>query len=245
MEQPLSTGWLISWKRSEPSTESKVQNTQNTEVSGVEVPEKAQEQRKKTTVSTGQTGVTDAESARWVAGLQLKKCAYEQVSAITEKIKDMLDPTSGMTDAQKSSYDRKVMNKVYSGKKLSAEEMRYIKIHYPALYPYVERVQIQRQALEERIKHCHSKEEVQDVYSEAMFHISDDDPAKQMLYAAYDDVLKEFKKTSDYQELPETKEDAEKKKQTKKVRLPNRQTKQMIYRKIGKMLSCRKVPVYP
>ena len=40
---------------------------------------------------------------------------------------------------------------------------------------------------------------------------------KQMLYAAYDDVLKEFKKTSDYQELPETKEDAEKKKQTKKV----------------------------
>ena len=157
--------------------------------------------KKKTTVSTGQTGVTDAESAKWVAGLQLKKCAYEQVSAITEKIKDMLDPTSGMTDAQKSSYDRKVMNKVYSGKKLSAEEMRYIKIHYP----------------EERIKHCHSKEEVQDVYSEAMFHISDDDPAKQMLYAAYDDVLKEFKKTSDYQELPETKEDAEKKKQTKKV----------------------------
>ena len=166
--------------------ENKAQNTQNTEVSGVE----STGTKKKTSVCTGQTGVTDAESARWVAGLQLKKCAYEQVSAITEKIKDMLDPTSGMTDAQKSSYDRKVMNKVYSGKKLSAEEMRYIKIHYPALYPYVERVQIQRQALEERIKHCHSKEEVQDVYSEAMFHISDDDPAKQMLYAAYDDVLK-------------------------------------------------------
>ena len=177
-------------------TENKAQNTQNTEVSGVESTGESAGTKKKTTVSTGQTGVTDAESARWVAGLQLKKCAYEQVSAITEKIKDMLDPTSGMTDAQKSSYDRKVMNKVYSGKKLSAEEMRYIKIHYPALYPYVERVQIQRQALEERIKHCHSK---------------------QMLYASYDDVLKEFKKTSDYQELPETKEDAEKKKQTKKV----------------------------
>lgn len=86
---------------------------------------------------------------------------------------------------------------------------------------------------------------MQDVYSEAMFHISDDDPAKQMLYAAYDDVLKEFKKTSDYQELPETKEDAEKKKQTKKVSSAEPATKQMIYRKIGKMLSCRKVPVYP
>ena len=136
-------------------TENKAQNTQNTEASGVESTGESAGTKKKTTVSTGQTGVTDAESAKWVAGLQLKKCAYEQVSAITEKIKDMLDPTSGMTDAQKSSYDRKVMNKVYSGKKLSAEEMRYIKIHYPALYPYVERVQIQRQALEERIKHCH------------------------------------------------------------------------------------------
>ena len=170
--------------------------------------------KKKTSVCTGQTGVTDAESARWVAGLQLKKCAYEQVSAITEKIKDMLDPTSGMTDAQKSSYDRKVMNKVYSGKKLSAEEMRYIKIHYPALYPYVERVQIQRQALEERIKHCHSKEGTE-TFSEAMFHISDDDPAKQMLYAAYDDVLKEFKKTSDYQELPKQRKMPKRKNGTK------------------------------
>ena len=150
--------------QTENKPQNKAQNTQNTEASGVEITGESAGTKKKTTVSTGQTGVTDAESARWVAGLQLKKCAYEQVSAITEKIKDMLDPTSGMTDAQKSSYDRKVMNKVYSGKKLSAEDMRYI-----------------------------------------------------MLYAAYDDVLKEFKKTSDYQELPETKEDAEKKKQTKKV----------------------------
>ena len=115
--------------------ESKVQNTQNTEMSGVESTGESTGTKKKASVVTGKTTVTDVESARWVAGLQLKKCAYEQVSAITEKIKDMLDPTSGMTDAQKSSYDRKVMNKVYSGKKLSAEEMRYIKIHYPALYP--------------------------------------------------------------------------------------------------------------
>ena len=76
--------------------ENKAQNTQNTEVSGVESTGESAGTKKKTTVSTGQTGVTDAESARWVAGLQLKKCAYEQVSAIIEKIKDMLDPTSGM-----------------------------------------------------------------------------------------------------------------------------------------------------
>lgn len=49
-------------------TENKAQNTQNTEVSGVE----STGTKKKTSVCTGQTGVTDAESARWVAGLQLK-----------------------------------------------------------------------------------------------------------------------------------------------------------------------------
>ena len=58
----------------------KAQNTQNTEVSGVESTEESAGTKKKTTVSTGQTGVTDAESARWVAGLQLKKCALYQNS---------------------------------------------------------------------------------------------------------------------------------------------------------------------
>ena len=51
-------------------TENKAQNTQNTEVSGVESTGESAGTKKKTTVSTGQTGVTDAESARWVAGLQ-------------------------------------------------------------------------------------------------------------------------------------------------------------------------------
>lgn len=169
----------------------------------------------KISIAIGQKDSTDAENAKWIAGLQVKKYAYEQVNDITEKIKDMLDPVSGMTDEQKSAYDRKVMNKVYSGKKLTSEELRYIKIHYPAMYIYVQRVQIQRQALEERMKHCHSKQEVQSVYSDAMLHISDKDPAKMLLCAAYDDVLKEFKKTSEYEELPEKEEESKKKKQDK------------------------------
>lgn len=160
---------------------------------------------------------TDAENARLVAGLQVKKFAYEYVYEMTERIKEMLDPTAGMSEAEKNAYDRKVMNKVYSGKELTAEELRYIKIHYPALYPQVMRVQIQRKAFEERIKHCHSKEEVQEAYAEAMFHVGENDPARQMLYAAYDDVLKAYQKTSEYEELPEIKEDAEEQKRQKKL----------------------------
>ena len=74
----------------------KAQNTQNTEVSGVESTEESAGTKKKTTVSTGQTGVTDAESARWVAGLQLKKCAYEQVSALSSSTMPFGSMPSGM-----------------------------------------------------------------------------------------------------------------------------------------------------
>ena len=85
----------------------------------------------------------------------------------------MLDPTSGMTDAQKSSYDRKVMNKVYSGKKLSAEEMRYIKIHYPGIVSVcgagADSAAGTGGANQSTVI---QKKEVQDVTVNAMFHIS-------------------------------------------------------------------------
>lgn len=58
--------------QTENKAQNKAQNTQNTEASGVESTGESAGTKKKTTVSTGQTGVTDAESAKWVAGLQLK-----------------------------------------------------------------------------------------------------------------------------------------------------------------------------
>ncbi len=152
---------------------------------------------------------TDAESAKAVAGLQLQQYAYQCAQEITERIKELMDPTSGMSEAEKEEYDRTVMAKVYSGKELTPEELRYIRINYPALYPQVLRVQIQRKAFEERIKNCHSKHEVEEVYQEAMMRVSEDDPMREVLYAAYTDVYKEFKETDDYQELPEKTEEEE------------------------------------
>lgn len=154
-------------------------------------------------------GYTDAESAKAVAGLQLQQYAYQCAQEITEKIKELMDPTSGMSDAEKEKYDKTVMAKVYSGKELTPEELRYIRINYPALYPQVLRVQIQRKAFEERVKNCRSKQEVEEVYQEAMMRVSEDDPMREVLYAAYTDVYKEFKETDDYQELPEKTEEEE------------------------------------
>lgn len=169
-------------------------------------------------VTTNFTGVsiqnkkyTDAESARTVAGLQLQQYAYSCAEQITEKIKELMDPTAGMSDAEKKRYDQEVMAKVYAGKELTPEELRYIRMNYPALYPQVLRVQIQRKAFEERIKNCRSKQEVEDVFNEAMMRVSQDDPMCTVLYAAYTDVYEEFKETDAYEELPEKTEEEENK----------------------------------
>ena len=134
---------------------------------------------------------------------------------ISEQLKSIFDPTNGMTDEQKEKYRRKIMAKIESGKKLTAEEMRYIQINMPELYPHVVRIQIQRKSLEEKLKHCESKEEAQKVYDQAVSNISEKDPMAKELYAAYDDAMKEYKKSDGYAALPATEEEAEEKKGNK------------------------------
>ena len=65
-------------------------------------------------------------------------------------------------------------------------------------------------ALESGLAHSTSKEEAQSVYLDALTHISEEDPMKEYIIAAYDDAMKEFQKSDQYQSLPETKEDAAK-----------------------------------
>lgn len=67
-----------------------------------------------------------------------------------------------------------------------------------------------RGSLESGLAHSTSKEEAQSVYLDALNHISEDDLMKEYIIAAYDDAMKEFQKSDQYQSLPETKEDAAK-----------------------------------
>lgn len=132
----------------------------------------------------------------------------EQVYAeFRDKMKDILDPTSGMSDEEKARYDEKINQKIKNGEKLSDTEMRYIKIKSPYMYGMISRVQMQRQALEDKLKNCRSKEEVEESYNTAMMQVDKDDPAREPLCAAYDNVTKEFKKSSEYKSLPQKSED--------------------------------------
>lgn len=127
--------------------------------------------------------------------------------SITQNISELLSPACGMTEEEKASYFAKIMAKLKSGKKLTAEEMRFLQAENPILYQQAARIQTMRDSLETRLKHCSSKEEAATIYTDAMSSIAKDDPMKEYIVAAYDDVYQEFRKTDEYQALPETEED--------------------------------------
>lgn len=132
--------------------------------------------------------------------------------SITENISELLSPACGMTDEEKESYLAKIMAKLKSGKKLSSEEMRFLQAENPDLYQQIARVQSMRDSLETRLKNSTSKENAQTIYVSSMSMISDKDPMKEYLVAAYDDAMKEYKESDEYKALPDTEEDAKKRK---------------------------------
>lgn len=136
--------------------------------------------------------------------------AYDSFS-ITENISELLSPACGMTEEEKEAYLSKIMAKLKSGKKLTAEEMRFLQAENPVLYQQAARVQAMRDSLETRLSHATSKENAVSIYSDAVSHIGENDPMKEYIVAAYDDAMKEFRKTDTYQQLPQTEKDAREK----------------------------------
>ena len=135
-----------------------------------------------------------------------------------EAVVDILDPTSDMTDEERTAYYNRIMAKLKSGKKLTQEELNFLKVHYPDMYLKAMRVLHSRERLKTQLKQCRSKEEVSDVVSQTIGGIADDDPDKEYLVAAYNEVVKEFKKTSDYTRLPDTEKERLEKENKKKGR---------------------------
>ena len=74
------------------------------------------------------------------------------------------------------------------------------------------RVKYKKQAVENQLKNCKSKEEVQEVIDCAIGGIGKDDPDKEYLIAGIREIEKEFKKSEYYKRLPEKKEESERKK---------------------------------
>ena len=131
--------------------------------------------------------------------------------ALKDAVDSIFDPTTGMSDEEKKKFIDKLYKKIKSGKKLSADEMQYLRMNDPVTYAKMAKVQIQRKALESRLKQAKSKEEALEIYTSAKSRISDDDPAREELNAAYDDAYGEFKKSEQYKKLPATEKEAKEK----------------------------------
>ena len=119
-------------------------------------------------------------------------------------IENIMDPTSGMDEAARKNYESKIEQKLKTGKKLTSEELDYLRIHNPELYRTAMRVELSRKALREQLKNCHSKEEVQQVVSLQMERLSamKKEPDKQYMAAMINHEVETFKKSSDYARLP-------------------------------------------
>ncbi|MDO4167684.1 MAG: hypothetical protein Q4D32_09800 [Eubacteriales bacterium] len=151
---------------------------------------------------------------------QLKSAGEIEKEILTH----LLDPTDGMDDEARKEYEQRLMAKLKSGKRLTSEEMNYLRIHNPSLYEIAVRVERARQALRERLKACKSKEEVQQVVAGQMEVVKAmdkaGDPAAEYMAAMVQYEVKTFHESSQYARLPETREEAAKKKKSMKEKDP-------------------------
>lgn len=131
---------------------------------------------------------------------------------LAEYILDKASGTEDMTEEDRAKMDAKIMAKLESGKKLSQEELNYLMKTNPIMYAHAMRVQRMAEAVEEQLKHARSKEEADRIISAATTCISKNDPDRQYIFAAVNRIATEFHKSGAYEKLPNTMEDADKKK---------------------------------
>lgn len=130
--------------------------------------------------------------------------------------KNLLDSTNGMDEEQQKKYERKIIAKLESGKRLTPKEMNFLRVHNPHMYEVAQRVEMARQALRERLKRCKSKEEVQQEISIQMEIVKTmeqaGDPDTKYMAAMVDHESKTFRESEQYSKLPQTTEEARHKK---------------------------------
>lgn len=141
-----------------------------------------------------------------------------KITTSEELAKYILDSTigvEGLSEEEKSKKDAQIMAKLKAGQKLTEKELLYLKKTNPIMYAHAMRVQIMAKAVEEQLKHAKSKEEANRIVASAIGGIAKDDPDKEYLVAAFSRISKEMHKSSGYNRLPNTDEDAQKRREEK------------------------------
>ena len=134
---------------------------------------------------------------------------------LAEYIRKSVMEDNELSDEEKAKKEAGILNKLKFGKKLTPEELRYLQKVNPIMYAQAMRVRALAKAVEEQVKHARSKEEANQIVSNAMSSISKDDPAREYMVAAIDRVSSEMHKSPGYSRLPNTEADVQKAKDKK------------------------------
>ena len=113
---------------------------------------------------------------------------------------------SEMTEDEKRLYEQRIIQKMREGRRLSAKELSYLRLHNPELYKVAIRVELSRKMLRNSLKKCRSKDEVRNVVMNqfsALRSMKDGDPAKEYMAAMIRKELSDFRKSREYAQLPE------------------------------------------
>lgn len=143
-----------------------------------------------------------------------KQSISQQVANTIRKIQEEASNSDKEDDEKLMA---KIQAKIKRGKKLSSKEETYLKEHNPELYLQYVRIRKMAQCLENQLKHANSKEEVNDIIFHSLNSIPDKDPYKEAIINAFQEVIKDFKKSDAFQNLPATDEEALSHKKTKKT----------------------------
>ncbi len=93
---------------------------------------------------------------------------------------------------------------------MTPREIIYLQKKNPMLYMKVIMMEKKREILEQRLKNCKSKKEVNDVITREVSLLQKDDPDKDIKLKVILDTVKDFKKTQYYKTLPEREKEREK-----------------------------------
>lgn len=124
----------------------------------------------------------------------------------------MNDFDDEMSDEKKQKIQARISAKLKAGKKLTAEEMNYLRKYEPLMYQRALRIQKMAENVENQLKHARSKQEANMIVSQSVAGISDKDPDKEYIAAAINRVATKFRQSRAYAALPETPDDAYRKK---------------------------------
>lgn len=148
----------------------------------------------------------------------LKQREQEQKQALKEAIQRQT-VASKMKTGKHNPKVQNILTKFHNGKKLSPEEMRYVRKHAPEQMETIIRITRERELTKMLMRQAKSKNDVQMIALSASQQVKNSPSAsdRELRMKHLQNVKAEYEKTKEYKEKPNTQIDGAKKKKKSKT----------------------------